>query len=236
MQRTRFVTAVFPSLVLLTGLASAGSLPAPLEAAIQDVEIRSAAAADLRFTFKVHTVTSENEYVFRYSPGQAEVWTLLSPETPESSKLRESMAKRSEKEEEGSDRELLAGDLRELIGDRIEMTEDTSAQRVYRFNLSKEAKIGGSGGESFDASKHLTGELAIGPRDRLLWLRFFAQEAFKPALVAKINTFDLKLFFDPIWTDGPYVTVRQTMNVKGSAFFKSFGEKVDIDYSEFEKR
>ena len=224
------------SLLLVAGSASATSLPAPLDAAIKDVETRKAAAAELRFTFKVRTVTSENEYRFRYDPRETEVWTLLSPETKETAKLKDRMTKRAEKQEEGADRELLAGDLRELIGDRVELVETTATQRVYRFDLSKEAKIGGSGGESFDASKHLTGEMAIGPDDRILWLRFFAQEAFKPAFVATIKTFDLKLFYDPIWSDGPYVTVRQAMDVKGSAFFKSFGEAVNIDYSDFEKR
>jgi len=236
MLQIRIPIAVFLGLVFATGFAMAASLPAPLEAAIQDVETRKAAAADLRFTFKVRTVTSENEYRFRYDPKGTEVWTLLSPETKETAKLKEGMAKRAEQQEDGADRELLAGDLRELIGDRIELIRETSSQRVYRFNLSEEAKIGGSGGESFDASKHLTGEMGIGPGDRLLWLRFFAQQAFKPVFVATIKTFDLKLFYDPIWSDGPYVTVRQAMNVNGSAFFKSFGEEVNIDYSDFEKR
>jgi hypothetical protein len=218
------------------GTAAAAALPAPLEAAIQDVEARKAAAAGLRFTFKVRTVTSENEYRFRYDPKETEVWTLLSPETKETAKLKKRMAKRAEQQEEGADRELLAGDLRELIAGGVELVETTARQRVYRFDLSEEAKIGGSGGESFDASKHLTGEMAIGPDERLLWLRFFAPKAFKPVFVASIKTFLLKVFFDPIWSDGPYVTVRQAMNVNGSAFFKSFGEDVNIDYSDFEKR
>jgi hypothetical protein len=235
MLRTRLPLAPILSLLLTAGTASAAALPAPLEAAIQDVETRRAAAADLRFTFKVRTVTKENEYRFRYDPRETEAWTLLSPETVETAKLKEGMAKRAEQQEEGADRELLAGDLRELIGDGIELVETTATQRVYRFNLSEEATIGG-GKQSFDASKHLTGEMAIGPSGRLLWLRFFAQKAFKPVFVATIKTFDLKLFYDPIWTDGPYVTVRQAMNVNGSAFFKSFGEDVNIDYSDFEKR
>ena len=230
-----FQVVALISLLLVAGTASAAALPAPLEAAIKDVETRKEAAAELRFTFKVHTVTSEKEYRFRYDPKEAEVWTILSPETKETAKIRERMAKRAEKQEKGADRELLAGDFRELIGDRIELVENTTERRVYRFNLSDQAKIGGGGG-GFDASKYLTGELAIGPENRLLWLRFYAEKAFKPAFVAKIKTFDLKLFYDPIWSDGPYVTVRQTMNVKGSAFFRSFGEEVNIDYSEFEKR
>lgn len=224
------------SFLIVAGTVAAATLPAPLEAAIQDVETRNATSAELRFTFRVRTVTSEKEYRFLYDPKEPEVWTLLSPETKETAKLKERMAKREEKQEQGSDRELLAGDLRELIGDRVELVKNTATQRVYRFNLSEQAEIGGSGGESFDASKHLTGEMAIGPGDRLLWLRFFAEKAFKPVFVATIKTFDLKLFYDPIWSDGPYVTVRQAMNVNGSAFFKSFGEEVNIDYSDFEKR
>lgn len=236
MMHTRFQVIAWISLLIAAGTASAASLPAPLEAAIQDVETRKEAAAELRFTFKVHTVTSENEFRFRYDPKETEVWTLLSPESKETAKLKERMAKRAGQQEAGADRELLAGDLRELIGDRVELVENTTTQRVYRFNLSEEAKIGGGSGGSFDASKHLTGELAVGPGNQLLWLRFFAEEAFKPAWVAKIKTFDLKLFYDPIWSDGPYVIVRQAMNVNGSAFFKSFAENVNTDYSDFEKR
>ena len=215
-------------------LASAASLPGPLEAAIKDVETRRAAASELRFAFKVRTVTSENEFRFLYDPEATEAWTLLSPETKETAKLRERMAKREEQREESADRDLLAGDLRKLFGNRIEMVENTATQRVYRFDLSEEAKIGDSA--RFDAAKYLTGEMAVGPGDRLLWVRFFAQESFKPALVAKIETFDLKLFYDTVWTDGPYVMVRQAMNVDGSAFFRSFAETVNTDYSGFEKR
>ena len=230
-----FQVVALISLLLVAGTASAAALPAPLEAAIKDMETRKEAAAELRFTFKVHTVTSEKEYRFLYDPKGTEVWTILSPETKETAKIRERMAKRAKKQEKGADRELLAGDFRELIGDRIELIENTAEQRMYRFDLSDQAEIGGSGG-SFDASKHLTGELAIGPENRLLWLRFYAEKAFKPAFVATIKTFDLKLFFDPIWPDGPYVTVRQAMNMNGSAFFKSFAENVNTDYSDFEKR
>ncbi|MCH7779504.1 MAG: hypothetical protein IH848_01540 [Acidobacteria bacterium] len=232
---TRFRVLALISLLVAAGTVSAAALPAPLEAAIKDVESRKEAAAELRFTFKVHTVTSEKEYRFRYDPKGTEVWTILSPETKETAKIRERMAKRAEKQEKGADRELLAGDFRELIGDHIELVENTTERRVYRFDLSDQAKIGAGGG-GFDASKYLTGELAIGPENRLLWLRFYAEKAFKPAFVAKIKTFDLKLFFDPIWPDGPYVTVRQAMNVNGSAFFKSFAENVKTDYSDFEKR
>jgi len=233
--RLRFV--VFFSFLMTAGFASAASLPAPLEAAIKDVETRRAAATELRFTFKVHTVTNENEFRFRYEPKGAEAWTLLSPETKDTERIKKQMAKRAERQEEGADRELLAGDLRELIGDRVELVENTTTHRVYRFNLSEAAKIGGGGGSgSFDATKYLTGELAIGPENRLLWLRFFAEKAFKPVLVAKIKTFDLKLFYDPIWSEGPYVMVRQAMNVDGSAFFKSFAENVNTAYSDFEQR
>ncbi len=80
------------SLLIAAGTASAAALPAPLEAAIKDVETRKEAAAELRFTFKVHTVTSEKEYRFRYDPKGTEVWTILSPETKETAKLRERMA------------------------------------------------------------------------------------------------------------------------------------------------
>ncbi len=86
-------------LLVAGGLASAASLPAPLEAAIQDVETRKAAAAELRFTFKVRTVTSEKEFRFRYDPKKAEVWTLLSPETKETAKLKERMVEKLQVDE-----------------------------------------------------------------------------------------------------------------------------------------
>ena len=149
--------------------------------------------------------------------------------------MQERLAKRAETQEDPPDRELLAGELRKLIGDRIELVDNRPEHRVYRFDLSEEAEIGGGGG-SFNAAKHLTGEVAVGEDNRLLWLRFFAEKAFKPAIVAKIKTFDLKLFYDPIWDDGPYVLVRQMMDLDGSAFFKSFTENVNTVYSGFEKR
>ncbi len=225
--------AVVLSFLLASGTASAASLPAPLEAVIKDVEARKAAAAELRFTFQSHTVTSKNEFRLRYDPRATEAWTLLPPVSEEGERIKEQIAKRAEKQEEGPDRELLAGDLREYIGDGVELIESSAAQRVYRFNLSETAKIGEG---NFEAAKHLTGELAIGPDDDLRWVRFFAEKAFKPALVAKISTFDLKLYYDPIWNDGPYVIVRQAMEIDGSAFFRSFSESVKTSYSGFEKR
>lgn len=221
---------------LLAGAtAVAASLPAPLEAAIADVETRRAAAERLRFTFTVHTVTKDKEFRLRFDPEADKSWTLLSPADEDTAKLKERMDKRAAEQEEGPDRELLAGELRELFGGRIELVEANEAERVYRFDLSEEAEIGGGGGR-FDAHEHLKGEIAIGPGDRLLWLRFFAEKSFKPAIVASIKTFDLKLFFDPIWPDGPYVLVRQSMDLDGSAFFKSFGENMKTRYADFEAR
>jgi len=229
-------SVAFVSILLTAAGVSAATLPAPVDAAITDVETRrTAAGEELRFTFKMHTVTAESEFQFRFDPQSSDGWTLVSEETKQTAKMRERMIKRAIEQEHGPDRELLVSDLRELIGDKIELVENDDRQRVYRFDLSEEAAIGGDGG-SFDASKHLTGELAIGPGDRLLWLRFFAPKAFKPAVVAKIKSFNLKMFYDPIWPDGPYVLVRQSMNLDGSAFFKSFKEDVETQYTEFEKR
>ena len=222
---------------LSAGIARGAALPAPLEAAIDDAETRKASADGLQFTFTMHTVTSEDEFRLRYDPSRTETWSLESPETEQTAKLMERMAKRADEQEERPDRRLLIGDLRELFGDRIELSTNGPEGRVYRFSLSDKAKIGGGGnGGDFDASKYLTGELAIDGNHRLRWLRFFAEQTFKPVIVARIDTFDLKMFIDPIWPDGPYVIVRQVMEMDGSAFFKSFGESVNTVYGDFERR
>ena len=236
------VLSVFLSFVVSIGFALGATLPPPLEAAVRDAETRKTAAVenDLEFTFSVHTVTSEDEFRLRYDPSRPKTWTLESEETKDSAKLMERMEQRAEDrtdDDEAPDRRLIIGDLRELFGDRIELAETGAAGRVYRFSLSDKAQIGGGGGgQNFDVSKYLTGELAIDADNRLRWLRFFAEEAFKPVFVAKINSFDLKMFIDPIWPDGPYVIVRQVMDMDGSAFFKSFSENVKTVYTDFEKR
>jgi len=227
-------------LVSCAGVLNASSLPEPLEAAIRDAEQRSEAAERIEFSFSMHTVTSEDEFRLRYDPSSDGFWTLESEETKDSVKMRDRMAERAANREEGAvgpDKRLLIGDLRELFGDTIELAVESSEGRIYRFSLSDAAQIGGgAGGKSFDASEYLTGELAIGADNRLRWLRFFAEESFKPMLVARINTFDLKMFVDPIWPDGPYVIVRQVIDMDGSAFFKSFSENVKTVYTDFEER
>ena len=234
---TRSLKLLLALSLLASGTLHAGSLPAPLEAALGDAETRRNAADDLRFTFKLHSVTSEHDFQLRYDPSETDVWAVESPATEQTTKMRERLAKRAETQDDPPDRELLVGELRKLFGDRIELVDNRPEQRVYRFNLSEEAKIGGGGGGGgFDASKHLTGEVAVGRDNRLLWLRFFAEEAFKPVLVAKIKSFDMKLYYDPIWDGGPYVLVRQVMDLDGSAFFKSFKENANTVYSGFEKR
>jgi len=238
---TRYLLVLLP-LFVCADFAHGATLPPPLEAAVKDAETRKATAekAGVEFTFSVHTVTSEDEFRLRYDPAATEAWTLESPETDKSAKLMERMARRDEErteDAEAPDRRLIIGDLRELFGDRIELTANGPDGRVYRFNLSDKAKIGGGGGgQNFDVSEYLTGELAIDADNRLRWLRFFAEEAFKPVFVAKIESFDLKMFVDTVWLDGPYVIVRQVMDMNGSAFFKSFSENVKTVYGDFEKR
>lgn len=233
MTKPRLIAAAL--VALACGSATAASLPAPVEAAIADAETRVAAAKELRFTFRMHSVGAEHDVRLTYDPSRPEVWTAEPPLNEATTKMQERMAKRAEQQESPPDRELLTGELRKLFGEKIELVENGPDERVYRFDISKEAEIGGGGGR-FDAAKYLKGEIAVGADDRLLWLRFYAPETFKPALVARVDSFDMKLHYEPIWEDGPYVMVRQAIDLSGSAFFRSFEENANTVYSGFEKR
>jgi len=237
------------ALVAAFGVAPllAASLPEPLEIAIVDAERRHAEAEDLRFTFTMRMVNEERDVQLRYDPQHREFWTLQSTgaasddSAKRDEKMRERLATRAAEAESaedganGADEELLVSNVRDLIGGAVELHRSEEGAEIYRFPISNDAEIFGGGDQQFDVAKYLTGEIGV-QAGRIVSMRFFATEPFKPVIVAKIETFDLRIFFEEIWEGGPYVTVRQLMQVDGSAFFKSFAEKTTMIYDNFERR
>lgn len=225
----------------------AASLPEALETAIVDAERRHAEAEDLRFTFTMRMVNEKRDVQLLYDPQHSEFWTLPSTEdtgddsAKQNEKMRERLSKRAVEAENAkdganrADEELLVSEVRDLIGGSVELHRTEDGAEIYRFPISTDAEIFGGGDQQFDVAKYLTGEIGV-QAGRIISMRFFAAEPFKPVIVAKINNFDLRIFFKEIWEGGPYVTVRQLMQVDGSAFFKSFAEKTTMIYDNFERR
>ena len=225
----RYLTLLL--LLVSATAAYAAPLPSAVDAALSEVERRHADAESLRFTFTMHMTTSENDVRLKYDPTVSSPWTHAGSADEDDEKFLERLSKR----ENESDRELLAHEIRDLIGDSISLHRSSGGSETYRFSIAEDAKIFGEGKQRFEAAKYLTGELTL-DGGMLESLRFFATESFKPMIVAKIESFDLMLVFEEIWENGPFVTVEQQMEIDGSAFFKSFAENVSTTYSGFEKR
>lgn len=229
-------------LLVTLGLPTfAASLPEALETAIVDAERRHDEAQDLRFTFTMRVVNEERDLKLRYDPESRDFWSIqLNDRAGEEAseqheKMRERLAKRAAESEEGADQALLVSKVRDLIGGIVELNRSEGGVDIYRFPVSNEAEIFGGGEQKFDVAEHLTGEIGLAG-DRLVSMRFFAAEPFRPVIVAKIESFDLQISFEEIWEGGPYVTVLQRMQVDGSAFFKSFAERSTMTYADFERR
>ena len=84
-------------------------------------------------------------------------------------------------------------------------------------------------------SRHLKAEMVIAKSPaKILSLRVYAPEAFKPIFAAKIDTLDILMGIEEAWAGGPLAVTRVDRKIAGSAFYVSFAEHVRLAYSAFE--
>lgn len=90
-------------------------------------------------------------------------------------------------------------------------------------------------GQEANIAPHLTGEVGVA-RDsgRFTYVRYYAENSFKPAPVARIRTFEHRVDVAPAWPDGPLVrsSARTAMNV--SAMFQTHEVDDRMNFSDFQ--
>jgi hypothetical protein len=224
-----------PGLMALLFVTPAAAEPPPLvETAI------AAAVARLepgqRWAFTRSVTIGGDTLSARYDPTQPRdtAWTLIVPTDPAA--LTGDLAAYFERmrADDTPDLNALVGHDQEAmetyvgsLGDPMTMTHEDDAQAVFAFvpYLNNEGR---------SLNGHLDGELVVEKATPLVTtLRYFTTGSFKPAPVARIDSFDMTLRFAEIEPGGPVAIVESARRLTGSALFRSLDQAVRIVTSDF---
>lgn len=120
---------------------------------------------------------------------------------------------------------LMYDGVREMLRNGVEMVSEDAQTAVYAFAPSAEEGDGDS--EKF--LKHIRGELTVAKAaPHIRRMRLFALEPFKPAAVAKLESFEQIVEFAPPTAHRPPLMTRSYSNAAGSAFFKKFETETEV--------
>ncbi|GAB4528235.1 MAG: hypothetical protein Tsb0010_10850 [Parvularculaceae bacterium] len=120
---------------------------------------------------------------------------------------------------------LMYDGVREMLRNGVEMVSEDAETAIYAFAPS--AEEGDTDSEKF--LKHIRGELTVAKAaPHIRRMRLFALEPFKPAAVAKLESFEQIVEFAPPTADRPPLMTRSYSNAAGSAFFKKFENETEV--------
>ena len=217
-----------------------------LERVRSDIEARHKASVGIRFSHEMRLAVSGSEnyqvsLFFDPDLPRLEQWKVLAPAETEDRELFNQAKKRIDQNVQNNPD---AQDDRELILASFPLKSEQEASyigtgsdglAIYSFDITEDFMssdgVDGSG-DMKKLSRFLSGELAIDTRtEQLSWLRIYSKKPFKPVPVAKIKKFDIRLLFAPAWQGGPIIQQKSISDVSGSALFKKFSERSDMEIS-----
>lgn len=223
-------------LLAAASAAKAADLPPLLEAAIAAGET----VPETRWIITQHVRQTDrngaSEIVMKFDPDAAadEQIEIAEPAhgslTKEQEKLFDGYkAQLASAVEEGADNisasYLMYDGVRELLANGVTAASENEIAVVYEFAPS--ASDGDGDAEKF--LKHIRGELTVAKSTpHIQRMRLFALEPFKPAAVAKLESFEQIVEFSAPGDNRPPLMTRIYSNASGSAFFKKFRNETEV--------
>ncbi len=209
---------------------AASALPAPLEAALVEAEVRNAKNADVVFYFRRKIVRFGEIFLEKsFNPGapQEQRWAILYPDYKKDPKGYAKQARRQQRknlkhssEDYDANKDLYLPPLRQRLSKGVTLVSEDDDELVYGFEIADSYYVSGEG-KGADIAKYMTGKIAVGKKDGMIhWLHYVAERPFHPIPIAKVKQFDIYQKYAPAWYGGPLVKVEEHNKVAGTAIIR----------------
>jgi hypothetical protein len=195
--------------------AEVSNMPDPVRAELARVAKAGAEAG--RFAFDIEYQLDGTALKARFDPTQPEPWMLLSPEPL--SKMQDAIWKGISQERD-ADKERLVDEPGKLIAG--EARQEATEGAIWSFGLNPE---GDPEMRKF-ANKLRVYWLARPGSTRLDGYRIRNLEPFKPVPVAKLERFEVEVYFATLPGDDALYVERQTQAMEGSAMMRDFKQVI----------
>jgi hypothetical protein len=224
----KYSTLVFASLAALMMLwampvAAEQTLPAPLESALQDAEIRSASAENVRFYFQRKIVRFGEVFLIKsYNPAgpEGQQWAIEYPDAENDPAGHRKQVRKHARKKDGADLGLLMPPMRKRLSNGVTLESENDEEIVYSFEIADAYYVSGEG-KGADIAKYMDGKIAVSKDDGMIrWVHYVARQAFRPIPIAKVKQFDIYQEFAPAWYGGPMVKVLEKNKVAGTAIIR----------------
>ncbi|PHS28195.1 MAG: hypothetical protein COA85_04010 [Robiginitomaculum sp.] len=211
-------------------VVAAPALPAPLEAALVEAEVRNAKNADAVFYFRRKIVRFGEIFLeksFNPDASQVQRWAILYPDFEKDPKGYAKQARRQQrknlkhsKDDYDANKDLYLPPLRQRLGKGVTLVSENDDELVYGFEIGDSYYVSGEG-KGANIAKYMNGKIAVGKKDGMIhWLHYVAQRPFHPIPIAKVKQFDIYQKYAPAWYGGPLVKVEEHNKVAGKAIIR----------------
>ncbi len=210
---------IFGAMPVMAG----STLPAPLETALADAEVRNAKSEGVRFYFQRKIVRFGEVYLIKsYNPAgpEGQQWAIEFPSKVKDTSAYNKQVRKHARKKDGADLKLIFPSMRKRLSKGVTQLSEDDNEIVYRFEIADEYYVSGEG-KGADIATYMTGKIAVGKMDgRVHWVHYVANRPFRPIAIAKIRQFDIYQEFAPAWYDGPMVKVLERNKVAGTAIIR----------------
>jgi len=227
-----FVSSVF--LIFSSAAAVAEDGVHKAEAALQSAVDVAAAYATVRWAFTMthtdYTEDGERTYKLRFDPRRAEGarWALLEPALEALSRDEKKTLKSMQKKARAPD-EALIYDKLEVDVETVTLVSESATKASFIVPLID---------EDMPEKMRDAVEMRVAvnkPGAYLETIELTSSRPFKPAPVAKINSFTQIRHYAPIEEGGPALLRLSLSEMTGKAMFKKFNSKTRTAYSDFQR-
>lgn len=203
---------VFASCLLL-----AAALPASADAVLQ--KARALSKDGPLYQFDMDVKDGANQFHLTVDPSQPE-GQRVTQMTPALSSLKGDAAKKGKQLQELTKGDIWCSSFTENIPADAKRTSETATTATFSFT----PRPGKNDSQLGDAFKHLTGKAVVDKATGgILLYEMSAAKAFKPAAVAKVDRFSMKVVCKPV-PDGRTHIDTFALDLKGSALMKPFAQ------------
>lgn len=199
-------------------LVFCAALPASADAVLK--KARAMSAEGPVYTFNVDVIDAETDFKMTVDPSQPE-GKRVTKISPAPSSLKGDAAKRAEMLQKRTAGDIWCNRFMENIPATAKRTAETDTTATFSFTPLP----GKNDGQMGEAYKFLNGTATIDKSTgAVLRYEMVSPKAFKPAAVAKVDRFSMKVACKPA-PDGRTHIDSLVMDVKGSALMKPFEQK-----------